>query len=329
MSSSFKKLAARLALAFGALAIVAPAAMAQSFPSRPLKMIVPWPPGGPTDIVARLVAIKMSEELGQPVVVDNRAGATGMLGSSVVSSAPPDGYLFVMGTIGSHVQAPLMAGKVPYNARTGFTPISLLVMAPMMLMVNPQLKADTVSELVALMMASPDKFTYSSTGIGSPAHLASKMLEHMTGARGLHVPYKGSAPALQAVVAGEVDFLFDVVSSAQPFVSSGRTRGLAVAGAKRVGSMSTLPTMMEVGFPKFEAYTWNALFAPPGTPADIVARLNKASVNAVKDPHVVARLVELGLEPVGSTPAELAALLSADIAKWGLVIAASGLKGSN
>lgn len=329
MSSSLRNIAVRVALAFCALAGLAPAANAQAFPSRPLKMIVPFPPGGPTDIAARIVAAKMAEDLGQPIVVDNRAGATGMLGSAMVATAPADGYLLVMGTVGSHVQAPLLSGNARYDARTDFAPVSLVATAPLVLMVTPSLKVNSVADLVALMKAAPGKYAYSSSGIGSPLHLAGALFENLTGTKALHVPYKGSAPALQAVVAGEVSFLFDVVSSALPFVSSGRTRGLAVTGSKRVSSMGALPTIKEAGIPEFEAYTWNAIFAPPGTSPEIVARLNKAAVNAVKDAQVAARLQELGLEPVGSSPQDLSVLVSKEIAKWGPVISASGLKGSN
>jgi tripartite-type tricarboxylate transporter receptor subunit TctC len=327
MSDGWVRAARAISVAF-VWAAATLVAQAQSYPSRPVKMIVPFPPGGPTDISARIVAAKMGEDLGQPIVVENRAGATGMLGSALVATAPPDGYLIVMGTIGSHVQAPLMAAQSRYDARKDFTPVSLLATAPLVLMVNPDLKVQSVPELVSLMKTAPGKEAYSSSGVGSPLHLAGALFESSTGTKGLHVAYKGSAPALQAVMAGEVAFLFDVVSSALPFVSSGKTRGLAVTGRKRVSSMSSLPTLKELGIP-LEAYTWNALFAPPGTPADVVAKLQRAAVKAVKDPQIAAKLAELGLDPVGSTPAELTSLLNEEMAKWGAVIATSGLKGSN
>lgn len=326
MNSLLKRRLLGAALALAATAGLSTAALAQGFPRNPIKMIVPFPAGGPTDISARLVAGKMADDLGQPVVVDNRPGATGILGSSLVQTAAPDGYTIVMGTVGSHVQAPLLAPKVPYDARKDFAPISLVATAPLVLMVTPSLPAKSVSELVALLKANPGKYTYSSSGIGGPLHLAGVLFEQATGTKALHIPYKGSAPALQAVMTGEVAFLFDVVSSGLPFVSSGKTRGLAVTGPKRVVSMKDLPTMVEAGVASFEAYTWNALFAPPGTPTEVVARLNKAAVNAARDPQVQARLIELGLEPVGSSPAELAKLVSDEVAKWTPVINAPGLK---
>jgi len=302
-------------------------AQAQStFPDRTIRLVVPFPPGGPTDIVARLVAASMTNSLGQNVVVENRAGATGTIGSMVVAKSPPDGYTMVMGTLGSHTLAPLMQASMPYDPRKDFAPISLLAIVPNVLMVANSVPAKDVRELIALMKASPGKFNYGSAGNGSPLHLSGVLFQNLAGVEAVHVPYKGSNPALQDLRSGRIEFMFDAIPSALPLVTSGAVRALAVTGPKRVSSLKDLPTMREAGVADFESYTWNALFAPAGTPPAVIARLNRAVLEALGSTDIQKRLAEFGADVVGSSPEELGKLVADELRKWEPVVVASGAK---
>ncbi len=297
-----------------------------SFPDRPIRLIVPFPAGGPTDIVARIVAANMSSTLGQNLVVENRDGATGTIGSQVVARAAPDGYTIGMATLGSHTLAPLLAKTMPYDPRKDFAPVSLLATIPNALMVHPSIPAKTVQELIALLKANPGKYDYGSAGIGSPLHLSAVMFQNAAGFTAVHVPYRGSNPALQDLRVGRIAFMFDAIPSALPLISSGVVRGLAVTGPKRVAPLKDLPTMKESGVVDFESYTWNALFAPAGTPPAIISKLSKAAVTAVRKPEVQNRLSELGADVIGSSPEELGVLVIKEMAKWGPVVSASGAR---
>ncbi len=317
----------KTALAILALTALPLQAHAQSeFPDRPIRMVVPFPPGGPTDIVARLVAVNMSTILGQNVVVENRAGATGTIGSTAVAKALPDGYTIVMGTLGSHTLAPLLQTTMPYDPRRDFAPISLLATVPNVLMVANSVPARDVRELIALMKANPGKYNYGSAGNGSPLHLSGVLFQRLAGVEAVHVPYKGSNPALQDLRSGRIEFMFDAIPSALPLVTSGAVRGLAVTGPKRVGTLKDLPTMRESGVPDFESYTWNALFAPAGTPAPVIARLNAAALEALRHPDIQKRFAEFGADIAGSTPQELAELVAREMRTWGPVVEASGAR---
>jgi tripartite-type tricarboxylate transporter receptor subunit TctC len=311
-------------LTLAALPLQAPAQ--SEFPDRTIRMVVPFPPGGPTDIVARLVAVHMTTTLGQNVVVENRAGATGTIGSLVVAKSPPDGYTIVMGTLGSHTLAPLLQATMPYDPRKDFAPVSLLATVPNVLMVANSVPAKDVRELIALMKANPGKLNYGSAGNGSPLHLSGVLFQKLAGVDAVHVPYKGSNPALQDLRSGRIEFMFDAIPSALALVTSGAVRGLAVTGTKRVATLKDLPTMRESGVPDFESYTWNALFAPPGTPAPIIAKLNAAAVEAVRNPEIQKRLAEFGAEIAGSTPQELGELVAREMRTWGPAVEASGAK---
>lgn len=315
-----------LAVLCAAWSMIVPAAAEERFPTKPVRLIVPFPAGGPTDIVARLVAANMRDELGENVIVENRAGATGTIGSGVVAKSDPDGYTMVMGTLGSHTLAPLLAAKRPYDPTKDFAPVSLLAIVPNVLMVHPSIPAKTVPELVKLLKENPGRYNYGSAGNGSPLHLSGVLFQRVTGVDIVHVPYRGSAPALQDLRGGQLALMFDAIPSALPIVTSGDVRGLAVTGPKRVSSLPDLPTMVEAGIADFESYTWNALFVRAGTPASIITRLNEAAVAAVRKPEVAKRLAELGADVVGSSPGELGSLVAKEMDKWGPVIEASGAR---
>ena len=287
-------------------------------------MVVPFPAGGSTDLVARVIAEKMTQELGQQVIVENKGGAGGNLGSASVAKAEPDGYTILMGTVATHALNPAIYKKMPYDAVADFAPISLLVTVPNVLVVNPQLPAKNVEELIALLKAEPGKYSYASSGNGTPLHLSGELFKSMAGVDMVHIPYKGAGPALTDLLGGHVPIMFDNLPSSTGYIKDGRLRGLAVTTAERSPSMPDLPTIAESGLPGYETYTWNALFAPAGTPPAVIERLNAAAVAAVADPEVQAKLQGFGATVVGSSPAELATHVQDELAKWAPVITASG-----
>lgn len=295
-------------------------AVAQSFPDRPVTLVIPFAAGGSTDVVGRIIAQKMSDELGQQVVVQNVGGAGGSLGAANVARAEPDGYTILMATVATHALNPLILKTKPYDAEKDFAPISLLVLVPNVLVVNPELPVKTVEELVALLKANPDKYSYASSGNGTPLHLSGELFKSMAGVSLQHVPYKGSGPALNDVIGNQVPIMFDNLPSSSGHITAGTLRALAVTTAERAPSFPDVPTMAESGVPGYETYTWNALFAPAGTPPEIVARLNTAANNAMKDPTVMERMKEFSATIVGSTPEELATHVKAELAKWTPVV---------
>ena len=313
-------------LAVASLAGLAPGlAMAQSdYPTRPVTLVVPFPAGGSTDLVARVIAQKMTDGLGQQVLVENKGGAGGNLGSAAVAKSDPDGYTILMGTVATHALNPAIYKKMPFDAVADFAPISLLVTVPNVLVVNPDLPAKTVQELIALAKEKPGELSYASSGNGTPLHLSGELFKSMAGIDIVHIPYKGAGPALTDLLGNHVSIMFDNLPSSTGYIKEGRLRGLAVTTAERAASMPELPTMAESGLPGYETYTWNALFAPAGTPPAVIERLNTEAVKAVQDPEVKARLAEFGATAVGSTPDELAAHVQAELAKWAPVVKASG-----
>jgi tripartite-type tricarboxylate transporter receptor subunit TctC len=314
-----------LALGLGlAAAAVGPAALAQGFPDRPITMVVPFAAGGSTDVVARIIAQKMSEDLGQQVIVQNVAGAGGNLGADNVARADPDGYTILMGTVATHALNPLILKSTPYDPEKDFSPVSLLVVVPNVLVVNPELPVKTVQELVALLKAEPDKYAYASSGNGTPLHLSGELFKSMAGVSMQHIPYKGSGPALNDVIGNQVPIMFDNLPSSSGHIKAGTLRALAVTTAERAPSFPDLPTVAESGIPGYETYTWNALFAPANTPHDVVMRLNASANKAMTDPAVIQRMKEFSATIVGSTPEELGAHVKAELAKWGPVV-----KGAN
>lgn len=302
-----------------ALLAMSGAAHAQSFPERSITLVVPFAAGGSTDVVARVIAQKMGDDLGQQIVVENVAGAGGNLGADRVARAEPDGYTVLMGTVATHALNPLILKTKPYDPEKDFAPISLLVVVPNVLVVNPQLPVNTVAELVALLKAEPDKYAYASSGNGTPLHLSGELFKSMAGVSMQHVPYKGSGPALNDLLGNQVSIMFDNLPSSSGHIKSGTLRALGVTTAERATSFPDVPTIAET-VPNYETYTWNALFAPAGTPAEAVDRLNAAAKKALADPSVAARMADFSAKIVGSTPDELKTHVSQEIAKWKPVV---------
>jgi tripartite-type tricarboxylate transporter receptor subunit TctC len=299
-------------------------ARAQAWPTRPIRLVVPFPPGGPTDIMGRLLAAQLETALGQPVVVENRAGATGAIGSQAVMQAAPDGYTLVVGTLGSHALQPLIARTPAYDPRRDFTPVSLFATIANVLMVHPSVQARSAAELVALLRAEPGKHNFGSAGVGSPIHLSAVLLEQVARVQGTHVPYRGSAPALQDLQAGRLTFMFDAVPSAMGLIQSGAVRALAVTTPRRIAALPELPTMEEAGIRPYDAYTWNAVLGPPRMPDAIVARLNEAIAAIVAREDFRARATSLGADAAASSPDQLRALIAAEMEKWRPIVAAAG-----
>ena len=312
------------ALTASACALPGPVGAQDAYPLRPVTLIVPFPAGGSTDLVARLVAEKMSQELGQQIVVDNRGGAGGNVGSAAAAKADPDGYTLLMGTVATHALNPALYKNMPYDPVKDFAPVSLLVVVPNVLVVNPEFPAKSVAELIELAKAKPGEYSYASSGNGTPLHLSGELFKSMAGIDIVHVPYKGAGPALIDVMGGHVPIMFDNLPSSTEHIKAGKLRGLAVTTAERAPSMPDLPTVAESGLPGYETYTWNALFAPAGTPPEVSARVNEAAVKALADPEVQAKLQGFGATVVASTPEELAAHVQAELTKWAPVVKASG-----
>ncbi|QRY67635.1 tripartite tricarboxylate transporter substrate binding protein [Ensifer sp. PDNC004] len=321
---AFSHLTRRATLALGLMALTAlplgSTALAEGFPDRPITLVVPFAAGGSTDVVARIVAQKMSEDLGEQVIVQNVAGAGGNLGADNVARADPDGYTILMGTVATHALNPLILKTKPYDPEKDFAPISLLVVVPNVLVVNPELPAKNVAELLALLKAKPDEYSYASSGNGTPLHLSGELFKKMAGVSMQHIPYKGAGPALNDVIGNQVPIMFDNLPSSSSHIKAGTLRALAVTTAERAPSFPDVPTVAEAGIPGYETYTWNALFAPANTPEPVVARLNETANKALKDPAVVERMKEFSATIVGSTPEELQAHVKAELAKWTPVV---------
>jgi len=300
-------------------------AAAQTYPAKPIRLMVPFPPGGSTDIVARIVAQKLSAQLGQPVVVENRGGAGGTIGTAVVAKAAPDGYSLLVGTTSTHVVAPSVYAKLEYDPVKDFAPVSLMAVTPYLLVVNPAVQAKSVKELVDLMRAQPGRLNYASAGIGSTTHLAMEMLKSASGTFALHIPYNGNGPAGAAVIAGQVEILFGSLPSVLPHARSGRVRALAVGTLKRSPSLPEVPTVAESGYAGFDASLWLAIMAPAGTPAPVIERLNKEVLAAVSAPDTRELLDKAGAEVLTSTPAELSAMIREGVAKYAKIVKMAGV----
>ncbi len=318
--SAFTRRAA-LALAGSALTLMSlgSVAQAQNFPNNTITLVVPFAAGGSTDVVGRVIAQKMGEILGQQVVVENVAGAGGNLGADRVARAEPDGYTILMGTVATHALNPLILKTKPYDPEKDFSPVSLLVVVPNVLVVNPQLPVNSVQELIDLLKKEPDKYSYASSGNGTPLHLSGELFKSMTGTTMQHVPYKGAGPALNDLIGNQISIMFDNLPSSSSHIKGKTLRALSVTTKERAPSFPDVPTVAET-VPGYETYTWNALFAPAGTPPEVVAKLNEAANTALKDPKVVERMKEFSATIVGSTPEELGKHVTAELAKWGPVV---------
>jgi tripartite-type tricarboxylate transporter receptor subunit TctC len=308
------------------LLALASTADAQSWPSKPIRIISPYPPAGANDLLARIIAPKLSEQLGQPVVVENRAGATGNIGAELVAKAPADGYTLLMGQAGNlTINISLMA-KIPFDPVRDFSPVTMVASTPNVLVVHPSLPVRTVKDLIALAKAKPGQINYATSGIGSPGHLAAELLNKSAGIRLVHIPYKGAAPALLDVVAGNAHLYFTSAVSAQPFIPSGRLRMVAVASAKRSPSLPEVPTVAEAGFPEFDVSSWWGVVAPASTPREVVMRLQTEIHRVIALPEIRAKLAEQGLDIATNTPEQFAAYIKSETAKWAKLIREVGVK---
>lgn len=319
----------RLLAALAALmvSVTAAAQDAASFPNRTIRIVVPFPPGGVTDRLARTVAQKMQEQWGQPAVVDNRPGASGMIAAEFVAKSPPDGYTLMMGHIGTHAINVSLFPRLPYDPVKDFAPVSLLVTVPNILLVHPSVPANSVGELVALARAKPGTLNFASPGSGTSGHMSAELFKSLTGVEIVHIPYKGPGPALQDILAGQVNMLFDTVASSMPQVRAGKLKGLAVTTAARSAIAPDVPTMVEAGVAGYEIAPWFAAYAPAGTPPAIVDKLNAEMRRILALPDVRTAFVgQQGMTVVASSPAELGAHTQREIAKWAKVVQATGAR---
>ena len=303
-----------------------PGAAAQAWPAKSVRLVVPFPPGGSTDIVARIVAQKLGERLGQSMVIENRGGAGGTLGAAQVAKAAPDGYTLLVASTSTHVVAPGVYPKLEYDPVKDFAPIGLMAVSPYLLVVNPALPAKSVKELVELARKQPGKLNYASAGVGSTTHLAMEMLKAASNTYMLHIPYNGNGPAGTAVIGGQVEILFGSLPALLPHAKGGRVRALAVGTLVRAPSMPDVPTVAESGYPGFDASLWLAVMAPAGTPQPIIDRLHKELVTVVQAADTRDLLDKAGAEPLTSSPAELAALVRDGLAKYTKIIKTAGIK---
>ena len=305
---------------------LAGAASAQTYPSKPIRIVVGVPPGGATDIVARLVGQKMGEQTGQTVVIDNRGGAGGNIGAELVAKSAPDGYTLFLATIGTMTINPWLYKNMPFDTLRDFAAISQLTSMPQVLVVHPSVPAKSTKELIAYAKANPGKLNFASGGSGTAIHLAGELFKTMAGVDMVHVAYKGAAPAMTDLLSGQVSLMFDQILSAFPHVKSGKLRALAVTTEKRSPAAPELPTIAEAALPGYAVTTWHGLLAPAGTPRPVVQRLNAEAVKALQAPDLRERFASQGVDPVSSTPEQFAAFMKTELEKWRKVMAAAGTK---
>jgi tripartite-type tricarboxylate transporter receptor subunit TctC len=320
MKNLFRALAA-----LAVLLVWAGDASAQGWPNRPIRMVVPYTPGGYTDLMARLVGQKVADALGATIVFENKPGANAIIGTDTVAKAAPDGYTF--GTvIAAHAVNATLNPKLPYDTLKDLTYVSLMSSAPLIMIAHPSLPANNVKELIALAKAKPGELNFASSGIGAAAHLTMEMFKSRTGINMQHIPYKGTAGALQDLVGGQINVMFDIIGPLMPQVKSGNAKAIAVTAKERVPAAPDVPTMAEQGVPDFVSGTWAGIIAPAGTPKEIVDRVAAEARKALADPALRAKLVEQGIVPVGSSPEEFRAFVGEEIARWGKVITDAGIK---
>lgn len=308
-----------------AISLTAAEVLAQAYPARPIRLVVPYPPGGPTDFVGRTVGQKLSQFIGQQIVVDNRPGAGTIIGSELVARAAPDGYTLLFGTGGGTFLTPLMVSKVPYEPLRDFEPVALLVMSPQVLVVHPSVAAHSVSELVALAKAKPGALNFASVGTGTSPHLGGELFQSLTGTKIVHVPYKGTAPAMTDLIAGQVHMMFSSMPTVLAHVKAGRLRLLGTGGTKRSAVIPDTPSVSET-VPGFELITWYGVFAPARTPDAIIKRLNAEIGKVLTDPESRDRMTAQGLEPTVMTPEALRSYTRQDVGRWSRLIKAAGIK---
>jgi tripartite-type tricarboxylate transporter receptor subunit TctC len=312
-------------LAAAALLAVAAAATAQTYPDRPVRLIAPWPPGGSVDTTARYINEQLGKELGQPVIIENRSGATGNIGSEAVARAKPDGYILLINTI-TIATAPTLFPNLPFDVLKDFAPISLVAEAPHLLIVSNKVQATSVRELVALMRANPGRLSYSSAGNGSNFHMAGELFKELSKTYALHVPYRGGGPALLDTISGQVEFSFPSLTAALPQATAGRVRGLAVTSGTRSPASPDIPTIAEAGLPGYEFTSWQLVLAPAGTPPETLGRIHRAIVETMKTPSVRERYAREGTIQRSTSPEEASAFLKEEVARWGKIIRERGIK---
>jgi len=323
ISSRLFRSVARLvtALAFAAPLIAA----AQGYPNKPIRIIIPFPPGGTTDIVGRVVADRLSRELGQSVVVENRGGGGGSIGATAIAQAAPDGYTLGMATVSTHGVNPAVTTKLPYDPIKDFIPITNLVSVPNVVAVHPSVKARDMKEFLALLRAQPGKLSYASSGAAGIGHMMGELFKATTKTYILHIPYRGAGPALNDVVAGQVEVIFDNIPSSLPFIQSDRLRAIAVAAPRRLEVLPNVPTFDELGLKPVNDTVWYGFVAPAKTPDEVITRINAATVKVLSLPDVVERFKSLGATPIGNSPKEYAAQIQAELAKWRVVAKQQGI----
>ena len=311
-----------IALVSAVLSLAAAGTQAQSaanFPSKPIRLVIPYPPGGGTDTIGRPLAQRLGENLKQQVIFDNRGGAGGNIGMEIVAKAPPDGHTIVFALTAQLAVNPSLFKKLPYDPIKDFEPITLLATGPYILLVHPSLPVKSMKELIALARSKPNQITYASSGNGSGAHLANELLDSMAHVKMVHIPYKGGGPALVDLLAGNVQVFFATYATSKPHIESGRVRPLAVSTAKRLTGLD-IPTVAEAGLPGYDAGVWYAFLAPAGTPKDIVSKLHDGIVRALNHPDIKAVLARAAIEPIGSSPEELTKFMKSEIVKWAKVV---------
>ena len=315
-----------LCLGLVLLGLVSTSVQAQNYPNKPIRLIVPFPPGGGNDVIARLIAQKLSDRFGQQVVVDNKAGANGIVGLQALMQSPADGYTLAVAAAGPMAVNPSLYDKLPYDPTKDFSPITNLVNYPLLLVVHPSVPVKTTLDLVNLAKVKPQQLFFASPGSGNSGHLAGELFNTMAHVQTVHVPYKGQGPALADLLTGQVQMLYSSIPSVLPQVRSGQLNALAVGSAKRLPSLPDIPTIAETGVPGYEAYSWVGIVAPAKTPKAIVTRLNQEIVDILKQKDVAEKLNQQGALPVGDTPEQFAAYIKTEIDKWGAVVRAANIK---
>jgi tripartite-type tricarboxylate transporter receptor subunit TctC len=316
----------RAILAFVSLIVFCGSALAQGFPNRPVRVVVPFPPGGGTDVVARTVAPKMTELLGQPVVIDNRAGAGGNIGTEAVAKSPPDGYTLLVASAATAINTTLSRNTISWDLTRDFTPVVLLVINQSLLVAHPSVPASSVKELLALAKAKPGQLTFASYGNGSSAHLIGELFKMMADVNLLHIPYKGAAPAVNDLIGGQVNLIFADVAAVLPHVRSGKAKPIGIGSVRRFSGLPDVPTISEAGVPGFEGGGFLGLVAPAGTPRAAIDALNAAAVKSLAAPEVRERLIALASPPVGDSPEHFSQHLRTEIEKWARVIRAGNIR---
>ena len=313
-------------LTLGLVGAMLPSVQAQGYPNKPIRLIVPFPPGGGNDVIGRIIAQKLTERFGQQVVVDNRAGANGIVGLQALMQAPPDGYTIGVAAAGPMAVNPSLYDKLPYDSLKDFAYVTNMVIFPLILITHPSVPVKTTQELVNLAKAKPKQIFFATPGSGNSAHLAGELLNSMANILTVHVPYKGQGPAMADLVTGQVQMMFASIPSVLAQVKSGQVNAIAMGSAKRVPSLPDIPTLSESGVPGFEAYSWVGILAPAKTPKDIITKLNKEIVDILKQKDVADMLNQQGALPVGDTPEQFAAYVKAEINKWGAVVKSANIK---